>query len=539
MRALVREKWLSWLIARFYAIAETGGMESSDRPTNCIHSHLDEDQIERIVQKQSVLRDFDNSHLSKAEFARSRGICRTTLFRDISRRKKSGFSGLIDLRKLRPKKGIKLDDRYTEIILTFLVDHPKAPVTAIHAELIKQAAERGWGTPPTYHKVRRFCRAIASDVLRQWTDGRKVRIEEQSLTIRRIVTSVNELWQTDCSELPIWCFDPVVGPELFKPWITGTIDCASRVVPGTFVSKTVSAADVLCCWKKAMCAKGIETWPFYGVPTTVSMDNAKIFKGDAWQSLVSLGVEPFLIGNDSPEQNGKQERWFKTLQTRLISHLVGFADQYRGKEKARKCCIPYPLLQKLIDDFILEYHLTEHSALGMTPWEAWHRGLANARGLLIPTTEIDRCLRVSREVKVSAEGVQVDNRKFTGTCLEGRVGDTLTVRVPPEGPKDSVAVYDHGLLLGDAVEHISTELAQEISTTRLERTIAIDRLAKRIREKNGQMPPTPVPESPAPKTEDAAISVPAALPPVDTASNGNAESLGPIPDLPDADVTPA
>jgi len=43
-----------------------------------------------------------------------------------------------------------------------------------------------------------------------------------------------------------------------------------------------------------------------------------------------------------PEQNGKQERWFRTLQTRLISHLEGFADQHQGKDKAKKKCIRTP-----------------------------------------------------------------------------------------------------------------------------------------------------------------------------------------------------
>jgi hypothetical protein len=514
-------------------------MDSSDRPANGIHSLLKEDQIERIVTKQSLLRELENSKLTKAEFIRSRKIARSTLYRDLARRKTGGPAGLADQRKCRRKKGIRLDDRFTEIILTFLVDFPKAPITAIHTELAKRATVDGWGNPPTYDKVRRFRNGIASDVLLQWSNGRKARTEERSLTVRRVVTEVNAIWQTDFSELPIWTFDPVVGPELFKPWITGTIDCASRVVPGTLVSKAISATEALRCWKKAMSAKGIETCPFYGVPSILSMDNAKAFKGDAWQSLLMLAVEPFFITNDSPEENGKQERWFQTLQTKLISHLAGFSDQHRGKDKAKKNCIPFPLLQKLIDDFILEYHLTEHSELGMTPWEYWHRQIADAHGLLVPTVEIDRCLRVSHEVKVSAEGVQVDNRKFTGAFLEGRVDDTLTVRMPPEGPKNSVSVYDHGLFLGDAEEQINSQLAHEISTTRLERTIAIDRLAKRIREKNGQVPPAPVPESPAPTTEDAPISVPAALPPVDTASSGNPESLGPIPDLPDTEVTPA
>jgi hypothetical protein len=507
-------------------------MEKINPPANGTPSLLPDDQLERVVKKQSVLRDLDSSRMTKAEFIRSRGIPRSTLYRDLSRRKAGGMKGLVDHRKFRTRKGIRIDDRVTEVILEHLVNFPKAPISAIHTEVKKRVAKEGWGNPPTYDKVRRFCGGIASDVLRQWADGRKARTEEESLTVRRVVTNVNELWQTDFSEIPLWTFDPVVGPELFKPWLMGTIDAASRVVPATLVAKTIGAREVIWCWKKAMTAKGLETCPFYGVPSAISMDNHKVFKGDAWQSLVQLGVEPFPITNDSPEENGKQERWFWTLQTRLISHLDGFADQHRGKEKASKKCIPFPLLQKLIDDFMLEYHLTEHRELKMTPWEYWHRGLADARGLLVPADEIDRCLRISRDVKVSPEGLHVDNRRFIAPCLEGRVDDTLTVRIPPEGPKDSVAVFDHGLPLGDAFEHISAELAQEISTTRLERTIAIDRLAKRIREKNGQTPPAPVPASPTPKAPDEPINVPTAPAPADNATADQQDPLGPIPELP-------
>ena len=53
------------------------------------------------------------------------------------------------------------------------------------------------GNPPSYHKVRRFCKGIAKDVLYQWAEGRKARVEDISLTIRREVSTVNHLWQTD------------------------------------------------------------------------------------------------------------------------------------------------------------------------------------------------------------------------------------------------------------------------------------------------------------------------------------------------------
>ena len=134
-------------------------------------------------------------------------------------------------------------------------------------------------------------------------------------------------------------------------------------------------------------------------------------------------------------------------------------------------------------------------------------------------------------MQVTSEGLHVDNRRFISPCLEGRVGDTLTVRIPPEGPKDSVTVFDHGLPLGTAVEHISTELAEEISKTRLERTIAIDKLAKRIREKNEQTPLTNVPST-KPGANVEAISVTATPTPADGAPADSQDTLGPIPELP-------
>jgi hypothetical protein len=170
----------------------------------------------------------------------------------------------------------------------------------------------------------------------------------------------------------------------------------------------------------------------------------------------------------------------------------------------------------------------------MTPWEAWHRGMADAHGLLVAASDIDSSLRVSREVKVSPEGVQIDNRKYIGACLEGRVDQTLTVRFAPVGPRETVSLYDHGLYLGDASEHISSELAAEITSTRLERTIEIARLGKRIRERNEQIPPVKVPESLAVKPAQEIAAV-ATLTEASSATSDNQDNLGTIPDLPNAE----
>ncbi len=168
--------------------------------------------------------------------------------------------------------------------------------------------------------------------------------------------------------------------------------------------------------------------------------------------------------------------------------------------------------------------------MNSTPWEIWHQKLPDAAGLLVPRSETDRCLRVSREVTVTPEGVQVDKQHFIGAFLEGRVNDKLTARAQPEGAKDFVAIFDHGLYLGDAFQHIDAELALQISTTRLEHTIAIDKLGKSIKEKTAQASSFPTPPVPEPPAEEPPLTVPA-LPRVENAPTGLSGKLGFIPDL--------
>jgi hypothetical protein len=489
------------------------------------------DQLERAYEKASILRDFENSNLSKEEFIRERGLNRGTFYRDLKRKQTEGIRGLIDRRSQRPKTGIKLDDKFSQSILLFLVLHPKAPLTVLHEKLIEEAKEKNWGEPPTYDKVWRFVKSISADVLLQWSDGNKERIEQAALTVRRTVGTINELWQTDFSEMPLWTYIPGPNRQYFKPWLIGTICAKGRGVPAARVCQTVNAGEILMTWRTAMFAKKNNWNPFYGVPTRMSMDNHKVFKGDALQSLHLLGVEPHFIHNDSPNENGKQERWFQTVQTRLIKTLPGFSDQYKGLEKAKQDAIPYPLLQGMIDDYLTDYHLTDHSELGMTPWEAWYKGMGEACGLLVSDAEVDRCLRVSREVLVTREGVEINKRHFTGPFLEGRVDDTLTARVQPDEIRGVVPIYDHGLHLGDAVEEVDGEIARLISEGRTARTIGNAELKAAILARKEAADkaavPTPTPEPP----EKPPIEVPA-LGTVDVKLDGLLDNLGHIPTLP-------
>ncbi len=489
------------------------------------------DQLERAYEKASILRDFENSHLSKEEFIRQRGINRGTFYRDLARKKSEGIRGLIDRRKLKPKTGIKLDDKFSQSILLFLVLYPKAPLTVLHDKLVEEAKEKNWGEPPSYDKVWRFVRSISRDILLQWEEGHKERVERAALTVRRTVGTINELWQTDFSELPLWTFIPGPNRKYFKPWIVGTICTCTRGIPAVRVCETVNASEILMTWRAAMFPKKNNWNPFYGVPTTISMDNHQVFKGDALQSLHLLGVEPHFINNDSPEENGKQERWFKTVQTRLISSLPGFSDQYKGLEKAKQNAIPYPLLQGMIDDFLTTYHLTDHRALGTTPWEAWYKGMGEARGLLASNSEIDRCLRVSREVLVTPEGVRINNRQFTGAFFEGRVDDKLTARIQPDEIKGAVPIYDHGLPLGDAEEQVNGDLALQISAGRTERTVGINELAKAVKglREAPDASTNPAPASESPETKP--LEVPA-LSTVESPLTELVDNLGHIPTLP-------
>jgi putative transposase len=269
---------------------------------------------------------------------------------------------------------------------------------------------------------------------------------------------------------------------LFKPFIIVFIDEATRVVMGWRLFRyEPNRADLLLTLRMAILAKNDPSYPFCGKPDGIMSDNGGVFESEDYADcLLRLNIIRHEIPTESPSANGKVERFFKTIQDGLIKRLNGFSDQINGLAAARESAIPWPVLPRLVSQYMAKYHSDVHSSLKMSPWESWHERLADAKGLGVVHEDVINATMVRMPAQVQRDGVHLDDgNTYTDPCLTGLVDETVTVRVSPDKPYDYVEAYIEGRFLGvlHNIAH-STEIAGQIKEFRVQRTIELHRLAK-------------------------------------------------------------
>ena len=444
---------------------------------------ISEKQLVRIIQKKTVLSEFEKSGLSLSAFCRIKGLSISTLWRDLYRSKK-GNDHLMDHRGLKKKPKVHIEDNVAAWVFSYLSIHPKTKTRALYRILLDVGEKNSW-VVPSYSSICRFLRSAPKDLRTLLVENSRVHFERWGIVLKKNENNPNACWQIDASEFPVWVLDPATG-EIFKPWITALIDCATRVVMGYRLHREFpDTGEVLLALRNAILPKDSETYPFFGIPQKIQSDNGTIFKSaDFMDSLMRLEIEQQLINPHCPSANGKIERWFQTCQDQLARNLNGYADQYRGLAKAQKYAIPWPLLPQYFEKYLLEYHLAHHSELGMSPWEAWHQKLMSAHGLSFnPQTVID-ALKIRKEVLVQRDGVTMESgRQYHSSKLAGVVGEKVIVRYSPDGIPQKLECYFKGEFLDDleSVEAQGT-LATDIKQARLDRVIELQRLRKTLIE---------------------------------------------------------
>jgi hypothetical protein len=237
----------------------------------------------------------------------------------------------------------------------------------------------------------------------------------------------------------------------------------------------------------------------------VQTDNAKIYTGTVMSGVANRArfvLDPVPL--HSPGANGKVERFFGTFKTRFAATLAGYTRQSHGKSKAKNFgVIPWEVLKSLGRRFLLEYHSSVHSELGVTPWEAWHESIASAPGYYVPAAEIRKSMRVEVSCVVQREGVAVLGSNYSGASLNGLVDEEIVVLTSAMGGDQSVDAYHRGRFIGRLRPR--EFVADEINTTRTARKVSLTRFRARMRDSLSEQPPADGATTVRPREERARI----------------------------------
>lgn len=223
-------------------------------------------------------------------------------------------------RKVRSDKGLQhVPAALQEAVRAQYKEHPTWTYKLHHDNLVALAQEEQFGAVPSCSTVRRYMQAAG--LVRQRRRGAEGSRSERCAASheRRSfeVEYVHGLWHLDFHE----CSRSVVTPrgQLVKPQCFAVLDDHSRL-----------ACHVQWYWHEdtqSLCHGLTQTVMKRGLPRRQMSDNGAAMKAEETRSgLARLGILHELTLEYSPEQNGKQEKFWQALEQRLVAMLEGVPD---------------------------------------------------------------------------------------------------------------------------------------------------------------------------------------------------------------------
>ncbi|EAU41330.1 Integrase, catalytic domain [Fulvimarina pelagi HTCC2506] len=243
----------------------------------------------------------------------------------------------------------------------------------------------------------------------------RVEIDEWKISLQAVLerTEIFEKMSKDEKE----------AVKRMRCWVTVAIDYATRCIVGVSLSNQMpSATTALSCLRWIMedkeplrLAVGAKTpWPCRGRPVEVVTDAGSGFKSKRFEwALRSLGIDRGRPPGKHPNFRGTIERFFGTLETRLIARYDGrtFSGiEEKGDYDSEKfATLTVEELERAMIRFICDvYHRTPMAALGgLSPSQAWNRLIGDGVRPAPGADAMCRAFGTAFHRSVSARGVRV------------------------------------------------------------------------------------------------------------------------------------
>jgi transposase InsO family protein len=438
-----------------------------------------EEIVSEILNKRALAREFDESGLSLRQFSLSRGIDRSSLSSCVQKAQSKDSSVLLDRRHFNPGRSTTVLPVHIQWTKGYIANFPRVPLTVVVDELNKVAEREGW-PQISYWSLKRAIGNQATDEMSVFRDEDNDFYQKHFPVGRRAISVPLQMVQIDATEAEVWCIDMNTG-ELFRPWMSAAIDCATRVALAVHVHRSEpNAVDVLRLLKEAMLPKKNKQRPWFGIFQGANTDNALIYKdATVGAAMLKLGVDWQHSPKGCSGANGKVERLFGTFTTRLFTKLPGYSGRPNAKKRTElQGAIPFPLFQGIVDRFIdTDYSARKHSELNMSPWEAWLENLDQVPNLIFDVKESSKAFQYPVSVEIRRGAFNLENRVYKESALSRLNGKTVAVMCDPDGLTKRLDVFLNGRLVCQAVRD-DGDLADDLNEQRTERIIELRAMRK-------------------------------------------------------------
>ncbi|BCB17123.1 Mu transposase C-terminal domain-containing protein [Bosea sp. ANAM02] len=248
-----------------------------------------------------------------------------------------------------------------------------------------------------------------------------------------------------------------------RPWLTVAVCTTTRMIMGYYLTlERPSWTSVMNCLRMGILPKDLEghqvtsTWPVFGVPQVLKLDNGKEFHSRSINAAAGqLRMELRYMPRAKPHLKGKVERLLGTVARDFCAYLPGrtFRDvrergDYESEERAAFT------LQELNDLFIIWlvdiYHNRQHGGLvGRTPLQQWNE--LSGMGVRLPPSADDLSPLISLVVDrtIRSTGITFLGLNYQSESLKGirrrrgfHYGQQFLVKIDPYNVGEILVLVD-------------------------------------------------------------------------------------------------
>jgi transposase InsO family protein len=242
--------------------------------------------------------------------------------------------------------------------------------------------------------------------------------------------------------LDVFIVDEETRSIVSRLWVTLLIDAFSRCVLGMALLEeypsveSIQSALLHAIWPKTShTALGIAgEWACYGIPQQLFLDNAWAHHSHSLENLARTisehgkydTIDLVFRPPYKARYGGLIETYFEWLSDRIKQLLPGAiqsSDPRHVRDAAKKACLLYEDINHFLQESIVEYNHTPHSALKMTPHQKWMEGIKMGFPLVPPLTDPTRrkflhMIPETRQI-LPGKGVCVFGMQYTSAVAAG------------------------------------------------------------------------------------------------------------------------